>query len=51
MPGLELTVQLKREAASIQQFKSGTNSIPQQPTNSQVPTNDRFRTGNRLGGV
>jgi len=51
MPGLELTVQLKREAVAIQQSKSGTDSIPQQPTNSQVPTNNNFRTGNRLGSV
>ena len=52
MPGLELTTELKREAAAIQQSKSGTTNIPQQPpTNSQIPPNDQFRTGNRLGSV
>ena len=52
MPGLELTTELKREAAAIQQSKSGTTNIPQQPpTNSQIPPNDQLRTGNRLGSV
>ena len=52
MPGLELTTELNREAAAIQQSKSGATSIPQQPpSNSQIPPNDQFRTGNRLGSV
>ena len=52
MPGLELTTKLKREAAAIQQSKSGATSIPQQsPSNSQIPPNNQFRTGNRLGSV
>ncbi len=52
MPGLELTTELKREAAAIQQSKSGTTSIPQQPpTNSQIHPDGQFRTGNRLGSV
>ena len=52
MPGLELTTELKREAAAILQSKSGATSIPQQPpSNSQIPPNDQFRTGNRLGSV
>lgn len=51
MPGLDLAVKLKQEAAAIQQAKSGSSNIPQNPTNPQQPVNDRFRTGSRLGGA
>tara|TARA_B100000902_G_scaffold26890_1_gene32399 strand:- start:6611 stop:6838 length:228 start_codon:yes stop_codon:yes gene_type:complete len=51
MPGLDLTAQLKREAAAIQQAKSGTSNVPQTPSNPQQPVNDSFRTGTRLGGA
>ena len=51
MPGLDLAVKLKQEATAIQQAKSGSSNIPQNPTNPQQRVNDRFRTGSRLGGA
>ncbi len=51
MPGLDLTVQLKREAAAIQQAKSGNNNLPQSTTGPNNPVNGNFRTGTRLGGA
>ena len=52
MPGLDLVVELKREAEAIQQAKSGTSNTTQQPaSNSQTSRNDTFRTGTRLGGA
>ena len=51
MPGLDLAVKLKQEAAAIQQAKSGSRNPPQTPPNSQQPVNDPFRTGKRLGGA
>ena len=44
-PGPDLTAQLRREAAAIQQVKqSGANSTPTNPQSS-------VRTGQRLGGA
>ena len=51
MPGLDLAVKLKQEAATIQQAKSGSSNPPQTPPNPQQPVNDPFRTGKRLGGA
>ena len=51
MPGLDLTLELKREAAAIQQAKSGPNNIPQKLSNPQQDVNGTFRTGTRLGGA
>ena len=51
MPGLDLVVKLKQEAAAIQQAKSGSRNPPQNTSNSQQPVNDPFRTGKRLGGA
>ena len=52
MPGIDLTVELKREAAAIQQSKSSSmNKTQIQPTNSNEVPNNSFRTGTRLGGA
>ena len=51
MPGLDLVVKLKQEAAAIKQAKSGTDNLPQNTSNPQQPVNDAFRTGRRLGGA
>ena len=52
MPGMDLTNELKREAAAIQQSKSNSNNSPQiQPTNSNDVSDTTFRTGTRLGGA
>jgi len=51
MPGLDLTLELKREAAAIQQAKSGSGNVPQTPSNPQQGVNENFRTGTRLGGA
>ncbi|MEC7436218.1 MAG: hypothetical protein VYB27_03985 [Candidatus Thermoplasmatota archaeon] len=51
MPGLDLVMKLKQEAAAIQRAKSGSRNPPQTPPNPQQPVNDPFRTGRRLGGA
>tara|TARA_B100000941_G_C28396132_1_gene495455 strand:- start:520 stop:675 length:156 start_codon:yes stop_codon:yes gene_type:complete len=51
MPGLDLVVKLKQEAAAIQQAKAGSSNPPQTSTNSQQPIKNAFRTGRQLGGV
>ena len=44
-PGPDLTAQLRREAAAIQQIKQGGTSGPASDSQSSV------RTGQRLGGA
>ena len=51
MPGLDLVMKLKQEAAAIQRAKSGSRNPPQTSPNPQQPVNDPFRTGRRLGGA